>query len=142
MGVNAAKQFASCYTVVLAPHLRRLRETDRICSRGASELNNGREAAVQESYTSTATLLITKLSLPLKVVVEHSRMANQTHSFGSFHCAGSDHRATPRTNNIVRGFKVFDFVVGLKIHVSTHANRRRQISFQLLPVHPGINEQP
>jgi len=80
-----------------------------------------------------ATLLVTDLSQPLKVVVEHSRMTDQTHLFGSFVGAGSDQGAAPRTDNIERGFGVLHLIMELTIYVSAHAFRRRQLSFQLIP---------
>jgi hypothetical protein len=67
-----------------------------------------------------ATLAVTDLSQPLKVVVEHSRMTDQTHLVRSFAGAGSDHSAAPRTDNIERGFGVLHLVIGLMIYVSAH----------------------
>jgi hypothetical protein len=78
-----------------------------------------------------ATLFVTGLSQPLKVVVEHARMTDQTHLFRSFAVARSDHGAAPRTNNIVGGFGVFHLVIGLMIYVAAHASVLLQISFQL-----------
>jgi hypothetical protein len=37
---------------------------------------------------------------PLKIVVEHAGMTNQTHLFGQFHRRRSNQRATPRTGNV------------------------------------------
>jgi hypothetical protein len=78
-----------------------------------------------------AALLVADLAQPLKVVVEHSRMADQTHPFGSFVVAGSDHCAAPRANNFISGFRVHGLVIASIIYVATHAQLDRQISFQL-----------
>ena len=39
---------------------------------------------------------------PLKIVVEHAGMTNQTHLFGQFYRRRSNQRATPRTGNVKR----------------------------------------
>lgn len=77
-----------------------------------------------------AALLVTDLPQPLEVVVEHSRMTDQTHLLRSFIVAGSDHGAAPRTDNVVCGFGIFRLVVGL-LNVSAHAYVLKQLSFQL-----------
>lgn len=86
-----------------------------------------------------AALLVTDLSQSLKVVVEHARMTDQTHLLRNFAVGGSDHRAAPRTDNVVCGFGVFKLVVELTFYVSAHVcclNKSRSS----LRTHPGINE--
>jgi hypothetical protein len=75
-------------------------------------------------------LIAAGLSQPSKVVVEHSRMADQTHLFRSFAVTGSDHGATPRTDHVVSRFGIFELNVGLMIYVAAHAHRYKQFSFQ------------
>lgn len=75
-------------------------------------------------------LIAAGLSQTLEVVVEHSRMTDQTHLFESFAVTGSDYSATPRTNNVVSRFGIFKLNVGLTIYVAAHAHRYKQISFQ------------
>ena len=85
--------------------------------------------AVQKFYTSAAPLGA-ELAQSLKVVVEHSRMTDQTHLLRSFDRAGSDHGATPRADDVIRGLSVPGFVVRLRIHVLAHMEMTKQILFQ------------
>ena len=48
-------------------------------------------------------------------------MAYQTHLFRVLDGAGSNRSATPRTDNIVRGFEVANFLVGFEVYVAAHA---------------------
>lgn len=75
---------------------------------------------------SAASLILMFQSL--EVIVEHSRMTDQAHLFGSLHVARSDHGATPGADNIERRLQVFQFVA-LRIYVSTHAELSKQIAF-------------
>lgn len=58
----------------------------------------------------------------LEIVVEYSRMADQTHLFRRCYFARSDDRATPRADNIKCRLEVFEFVA-LRIYVSAHTSR-------------------
>ena len=88
-------------------------------------------AEVLEKYTKrrtrctgqlhiAATLLVAELTQSLKVVVEHSRMADQTHLFTSLDVARSDQGATPRADDVIRGLLKF---VGLGIQVLAHTEK-------------------
>jgi hypothetical protein len=58
-------------------------EGNRLCSKAAS-----------------GSPLVAYFSESLKIVVEHSRMANQTHLLFGFLGVGSDHDATPRADHV------------------------------------------
>ena len=55
---------------------------------------------------------------PLKVVVEHSRMTNQTHLLGQLDVRLSDQGATPRTKNF-EGWRLDALQRFLRIHLFT-----------------------
>jgi hypothetical protein len=69
-----------------------------------------------------ATLLVAELTQSLKVVVEHARMADQTHLFGSLDVARSDQSATPRADDVIRKLRIPGFI-GLRIYVLAHTEK-------------------
>jgi len=128
-GKCAEKHAVVIDALMLASGLRRLCHSLMFSGGCAPELNKG-GVGLYRKPTLLATLLVTDLSQALKVVVEHSRMTDQTHLFGSFAGGGSDHGAAPRTDNIESGFGIFHLVIELMIYVPAHVYRRKQISFQ------------
>jgi hypothetical protein len=52
---------------------------------------------------------------PLKIVVEHAGMTNQTHLFGRFQRRRSNQRATPRTDNVIQD----RFVLSTLLRINT-----------------------
>jgi hypothetical protein len=52
---------------------------------------------------------------PLKIIVEHAGMTNQTHLFGQFQRRRSNQRTTPRTDNVIQG----GFVLSTLLRINT-----------------------
>ena len=98
---------------------------------GAWDLNNRMRRLYKKPTQLLATLFaVAVLSQSLEVVVEHSRMTDQTHLLGVLDRARSDQSAAPGADNVVRRLDAFELVVGLQI--SAHVFRSKQISFQLM----------
>jgi hypothetical protein len=114
-------------------------KADWICGCSAPELNNERNAMYRKATHSTAAFLVTQLSQPLKVVVQHSRVADQTHLLRSLYCARSDHSATPRAENLkCRRLRVVECFIGLRSHVFNSCVNKSRSSFR---TRPDINDQ-
>jgi hypothetical protein len=118
---NAPKDCATCYATMLASSLRERRANRFLNAGGALELNNRRLLLYRKPTHLLATLFAVELSQPLKVVVEHSRMTDQTHLFRRLDVARPDHSATPRADNVKCRLEAFKFFVALRIYVSAHA---------------------
>lgn len=109
------------------------------CAQSALELNNRRHTLYRkptQPLTVLAPPLFGMRFQSLKIIVEHSRMADQTHLRRRFNVARSDDGPTRRADNIKCRLEVFE-VIDLRINVSTHAVRLNKFrsSFSIVSRH-------
>jgi len=87
------------------------------------------------SEAASGSPLVAYFSKFLKIVVEHSRMANQTHLFLCGGRVGSDYGATPRAYDFVNSARLFsDSMILFRQHVLLY----RPVQTNLVPVIPAL----